>query len=737
MSKEWVIIKQQKEKVKKQTVLDKPLRICYLLEMIHPIVAGSGVRKRLFLPFLIIIAYLCLTYVAYPGLFTHFSTELPYSFLRTHMADLHSIVGIIVNSTHTPLNLIYHLPFFYPESYMLTRTHPLFGISLIFKIFFMAGLNLEQSYNLFIIFSLICGAWGCYLLAREFGSGTWLAFGFSSLYIIHNKNLLHFFWPNFLCHFYVPFIFFFLFRYFRSRKKIFAVLSGLLLFLQTLSSLYYGFQLWIFILPAFLLISLFFKITTFREFRFLVLVFLLVALILAVIFHPYLTIKHPEAKKNSEKNTLSAVDFFSSSKLLATWLPIPKRNFEFLHPGFIFMFALLFYFASQLKKRKWLCFGIMASTVVGLSIMAFINFRILDYPFLLFLIGIGFFLIVIRKTFDPREKVIIMTLALFILLFLSFPHIHLLRSFSFYNLIINPLPFTAFRGLNRVFIIIIPLAIVLAALGAERFLRRLKPQTGLIRAVIPILLLGLMVLENIHFYPLRHIRPEMLTKPLPSEENDIYRKIPFEKHEIILEIPFFFRFKYKNAIYMANWRYHRNALLNAKISYPPEKYYKKLLPILSPYQRKFPTENRIAELIKEYSVTYIIVHLESFKRYQHVFFANDNIRERIRNIKRYGKIVYEDNRCIIIRTQEFFPTDTLVRTYSYYHLKNRLIQVTLNRKYNGRVRIILNNSTAQSIQVDSFRFTVNLKKARIRLPGNRIKIRFEKSIELDKIKIID
>ena len=110
------------------------------------------------------LGYLFLIFLFYPGLFFDFSNKIPFG----DNGEVQNILSIINYSIHTALPNLYHLPFLYPLSYVLARTHPLFGISVFFKVFKSFGINLEESVNLYIIISLIIGALGCYLLIKEF-----------------------------------------------------------------------------------------------------------------------------------------------------------------------------------------------------------------------------------------------------------------------------------------------------------------------------------------------------------------------------------------------------------------------------------------------------------------------------------------------------------------------------------------------------------------------------------------
>ena len=154
-------------------------------------------------------------FLLYPSIFFNFSDKVPFGY---HI-DVQNILSIINFSLSTNISDIYHLPIFYPEAYSLVRTHPLFGISIFFKLFRLMGFNLEQSYNLFIILSLFFGAFGCFLLANEFLKNRFIPFIFSMVFIVYNVNFLHFHWLNFLSRFYFPFILYFFIKYFKTKKK--------------------------------------------------------------------------------------------------------------------------------------------------------------------------------------------------------------------------------------------------------------------------------------------------------------------------------------------------------------------------------------------------------------------------------------------------------------------------------------------------------------------------------------
>ena len=169
-------------------------------------------KKNILVFFFIFIFYNIVIFVFYPGIFLKFSSV-------NVRGDLTNILSIISFSINTPLEQIYHLPFFYPESYILTKTHPLFGISIYFKVFKTFGLNIFESTNLYYWFSFISGAFGTFLLSKEFTKNKFFPLLLSATYIMYINNYIHLVWLNFLSHFYIPFIFLFLIKYLKNKRN--------------------------------------------------------------------------------------------------------------------------------------------------------------------------------------------------------------------------------------------------------------------------------------------------------------------------------------------------------------------------------------------------------------------------------------------------------------------------------------------------------------------------------------
>ncbi len=693
----------------------------------------NNLKKKSFFYAIILFSYLVIIYSFYPGLFKGFSTLLPHSKLVPHMSDLQSIIGIISNSINTGFSDIYHLPFFYPESYILAKTHPLFGVSFFFIIFKGLGFSIIQSYNLFIILSLLFGGLGCFLLAREFSSTKIFPFIFSFLFIIHSNNFLFFMWPNFMSRYIFPFVLLFIVKYFKSKNNLYLIPIMFLSFLQFMSSVYYGVQLWVFILPVFLITSLILKKSTFREFKYLLIGFFIISILIVLILSPYVSIGQNDTIKKVEKDLIEPADIFSYSKVLSNVFDIPQEKRDYLFPGFVFTLFVTMFFVSLIRKKQTLYAITIYSMIAIMSVLAFKDKFYLDIIFIFFLLWVLSVTIINWKDINRWNKVIIITLFFYFMIFIQFPNISFLKSFSIYNGFNRILPLSGLRAIRRVFIYILPLFIIVAVIGAEGFF--LKKKNRLFQLVFPVFILLLMIFENINYSPLQLFDSNDLMALPVKESSDIYKKIPFKKNKVILEIPFYFKQNHRNAFYMYNWMFHQNYILNSKVSHPPLGYYSKLKNILSKFQRKFPSKESIKKLIQNYSVTHIIFHLEKLKNYQRFSFSADKLVQRIENIKDYCRIKYKSSQYIIVKVKEYFKISKVIRTFSMYQLKKKNIIVRLKSVFDGIIKIKFNDVFLFSKRINAGNFKISLKKRKLNIHGNKVEIIFGSDIILKDIAV--
>ena len=691
-------------------------------------------KKKFLELFFIFLFYNIVIFIFYPGIFLKFSSI-------NVRGDLTNILSIISFSINTPLEQIYHLPFFYPESYILAKTHPLFGISIFFKIFKTLGFTIFESTNLYYLFSFISGAFGTFLLSKEFTKNRFFPLLLSAAYIMYPNNYIHLVWLNFLSNFYIPFIFLFLIKYLKTKKKYYAILVAILSVFQFLASIYYGVLLWAFLIPVFLLFSLLLKIIFIKDIKFIIICLILGFFIIGAVFYPFLSQNEPAMRKFDNRLTTPA-QIFSYSKILTFFIDIPTQREIFGYfPGFLLIFFVLLYLYHYIPKNKILFLSILLFFVLIMSYLIFINIFILDIMFFVFLCFLFFVVIKVWKDIDKWQQLLIITSVSFFLLMIKIPGLGLENNFSLYKLFYSILPVKGFRHINRAFMIIFPFLIVFASIGAERFFKKKIHLTPIRKYAIFILILSFLIFENLNnpFAPNSTLKKSKLLESINYDEI-IYSKIPIKKNKIILEIPYYFKKRYKNAIYMLNRRFHKNYILNGKVSIRQKEYYRKLSNIIGKRQNNFPSKSIIKKLIQEYSINYIIIHWEMLRKYQRKK-QNSNIKKsilkKINDSKRYAKIIFDDNFCTILETQEYLPVTRIIRTFSFYHLKNHSIEVILKKKYHGNISVLLNGEKIKTIlSNNNTKHKFFFHKEKLLTSGNKVELIFEEKIEMHSINIL-
>jgi hypothetical protein len=691
----------------------------------HP---GRANQKFLAPPFFkkvgFFLFFLLLIFICYPGLFLHFSNGV----IRGDAGDLRNILGVVSHSIEAPLTQLYHLPIFYPQSYVLAKTHPLFGVSIFFYLFKFLGFSLTQSTNLYIIFSLIVGAWGTLLLAKEFVQRPFFPLLFSTLYILHPLNHLHFVWLNFLSRFYLPFIILFLIRYFKTQKKSYAAAAVIFSFFQFLASVYYGVLVWAVIIPVFLLFALFLKIVSFRQLRFLFLCLVVGGLLILLIFYPYIS-RNAAAGKHFDGRLTQVEELFSVSKVFSLVLGDPGNLRLYLFPGILFAAFGLFFFVSYLPRQRLLMGGVLFFFLLLMCFLVYASRPLLNLVFLVFLIFLFYLAARGWKTMGQWVKLLLLTFGFMFLFLFHFTYPAFLKSLAPYRLFYVFLPVGGLTVIKRTFFLMLPFFIVLAVVGASRFFQgfyQLKPSK---KYLIFVVLLVLMVLENVRSPMLYLNNKNGVVKPLPHV-SEVYRHLPFKGNKVVLEIPFYFRRRLKNTYYMLNWRFHRNSLLNGKVTLFPKKYYQLLSAAIGKFQQAFPTEEGLKKLLHDYSVSYIVIHWDLWEEYQQIHrtpVPREEILERIKNLDRYLEIIDETPDHMVLKLREKFPLKEIIRTYSYYHLKNHKIKIALTGSYDGTVRVFLNDKLLKTLAIRDSVIELDLRDAVLLESRNNVRFQFESS----------
>ena len=653
----------------------------------------------------LLLFFILLIGITYPGLFHNFSTMAP----RADLDDMHYITSIINYSLNSPLREIYHLPFYYPTPFITTFGHPLFGISALFKIFQVCHLNFYQSYNLYVIFGLLLGAWGCYLLAREISGSMLFSLAFSVFYIFFDRNYLHFAWLNFFSHAYFPFIFYFFIRYMR-----YGILTNLLFgiffaFFQFLVSIYYGFYLWVFILPLFLVFSLVSKICDRKKFIKIILGLAIAFGLIMVIYYPFLT----NAKGARMFNTqwlLSPDSFFNSAKILFNLhaLDLGKYSFQkgyrFI-PGYTLNFFMLIFFTVFLAKNRWKHMGLLCALFIITNLLFFENAFLFESSFLVLCLFLVYLAWRSWPAMDGLARTILLTLAGSVLVLFHFEKLPILKEISLIEILFNLkiLPgLGGLRGVERLIPLCTPFLISMSAIAAAK-LSRVVNFSRLKSIVFAVSIMSLLFIENYSFSQQR------MMYALP--QSLLYQHLPFKKNKIILELPFYDRrsTRLKRATratreYMCNWIQHQNYLLNGWTSFLPKQYFLALKKIVPHFDSSFPSERVLKKLIANYSLTHIIFHWDKLNA------LSPSMKKNLNKIWMYGKIIYQDPCSTILEVQEYVPVKLLTRTFSYAHLRWHKIEIVLKSPYHKSIQVFLNDKLVSRIYPVGDHIILNLQK---------------------------
>jgi hypothetical protein len=425
-------------------------------------------------------------------------------------------------------------------------------------------------------------------------------------------------------------------------------------------------------------------------------------------------ITQPTIDKGLSPRVVTPEDLFTNNKLMSAVLQRPEPEGSQFFPGYAVLLCALYLFPSLWPggKRKYMIFGILSAILFLMTYLTFTNLKLLDIVLFGFLCGLLVLIFRGWRTLSAGERLLLLVFCFYLALLLSLPRLPILGSLS------------------------LPLLIVLAALGGQRMLDAMKNASKRKAAAFSGLVLLLMMAEN---FPLRH--PALGTRimqELPTREAAIYSLLPFEQDRVILEIPHYFRLqKNKNTLYTLNWIHHRNALINGKVSISPQSFTFDLRRLLGPFQKTFPDERMLRHLIQKYSVTHILVHWDLLWKYNKDPKARESMLSRFESLRKYTRVLHDDEQHTLFRLQEFFSQRRIVRTFSSYHLRNRVIDAVLEKPYSGQIRLLLNNRLVETRRLDNANsFLLDLRRNNLYSAGNRIEIVFASPVRLEDIQLV-
>jgi hypothetical protein len=680
---------------------------------------AAPTRRKALLLLAQLLLYLLATFLFHPGPFLRFSDRVPYG----DQDDLQFILSIVDHAVHADLRDQYHFPMFYPESRPLTRTHPLFGISVFFKAFRLAGLNLEQSANLYVILGLIAGAFGCFLLAREASGSVPAALAFSLLYIVHPINPLHFVWLNFFSRFWVPYVLFFLLRYFRGGGQRTAAAAAAFSFLEMFACIHSGTVAWVFLLPGFILAAWALKMIGLRRLLALAGWFLLALLLILAVFHPYLE-QGREQQETGGNRGVQPADLIGR----AAWLAPRGGDAQVpLLPGGAVLAAIALFFVRARPGRRLAAFLLLCAPLPALIALASRPGPWLEALFMAWLALLALALLRGWKETTATERLLAIGAAFFVLTQLRLEHLPGLRSVSLFGAVLSLAPpLRDLRFIERAFFAGLPLFIALGAAGAAR-LPQLAGSGARARRWGAVLAL-LVVAENL---PLP-MPGTAVMRPIPYRDTGAYAAIPFQADQVVLEIPYHFIHPVRNSTYLLNWRFHRNFLLNGKGRARPVQYWRGLAGIIGRRQDGFLTDARLQRLLHDYSVNWVVIHWDLLRLQLRKSFDRERILADIGRLRRCGRLAASTSAFAVVELGEFAPAGEIVRTYSDFHLRRHVLAVELKSPPPG-TSARLNGAGLPPPLVSGRRLFLDLRLRPLRAEGNRVELRFGRPVDVRRV----
>lgn len=623
------------------------------------------------------------------------------------------------------LTALYHLNYFYPNSYITFYSHPLFGETIIFLIFNkIFGANLITSYNLYILFVFWVGAIGIFLFTRELLKNTMVSYFASLLFIVfpvtkNTAEILHIF-----SFFWIGFILYFLIRFWKSGKFKDSISCGFFIFLQGLFSIYHSYFLIAILLPLFFFFLLVYKYISLKAvFRFIVSVLPFI-LLLIVIFHPFLyTIQESGLERDLHyKSLVDTKMLFSSDSMFYRTINSSIHPLKRFFPGFTVL-TLFLLVLTGVNKKKFLLISVI---IFQLLLVFILNLKGADFSanLFLFLVILQILLLFLfnREQYSKELKLFLSIFLVYNLIFFKFSWIFSGAEISVYGFLVDLVPqFSNFRYLYRGLFLIFPIFIVIAAMGFLKLSDLLKNKKRLFLLLIPLLV----IFENWNFI---NYKKEV------KFETAKYEKLEKRSDKIILEIPIFVPgyMLIKNSLYTMNTLSHYNYYINGRTAYRVFDENREIF--RRAFKNKlFPDEENVKYLIEQFSVNYIIFNLNRRLRY-----SKEDILERVSKLQNYCSMVDSNDNFIVIKLLENFPKNMFKRRFSLFHIRNRKIKIKLQAPYSGKIKISFPKKQKTGIIEISNKseFFVDFPKIKPDLNGNELILEFDRKIILKSFDLV-
>ena len=609
--------------------------------------------------------------VLYPSLFLQLGTAVPFG----NHADLNYIWGVLAHLLKTDFGLLYQLPVFQPLPDMLTSCHTLFGLYPFFKFFQILGFDLTASHGLYLISALYLGALGSQLMLRELAVPRWIAFSIAFFYLAWGINPIHFIWLNYLSFFWAPFIMLFLIRWFKSPGWLNGFSAALCLGMLFAANEYYGVHFIVFLLPPVICALLIQKWKQKKTWLSLLLPLLLVGLLLAALYAPLIKTglhisAQPDfnAKDFNLAELISADDLFCYSHPLATLFPKASFSGQPLYLGVGFAVFLLSFFAAPFARARI----IWPTLILAYAAAAFLYF-ISPLGLLFWVLGLLLAMSALflggHREYDSWGRMAAWISGAFLLVIWGMPQVDPNGYLSVYRLVWSHVPgFAGFRLFSRVFPLLLPFLMIMAARGMQLMSERRISKRAVF--IVSTIALVLMIGEN------HYLKNQFKHLEAPYLRPEAYQAVPDNERGTLLALPLFHKFISldENARYMANQHYHNLTLLAGRTSYLPLPYFLTLRGIVDHGRLN---EKSLSQLIEGHALSHLVVHWDWLRE---LYLGPESgipgeIRASLHQLEDWLKLVYQDESTSVYEVVDPRKKLFFRRTLSLGQLSGNAVQV--------------------------------------------------------------
>jgi len=450
--------------------------------------------------------------------------------------DIHLSLGIIMHNVKQIANFnfpsIYHLPIYYPYSYVLTVGVNFIGHSIILVPFYILGIkNIYFFFNLLILIALVLGGFAIYNLTKTLLQNELSAIVAGCVYILIPVKQINYAQLNLLFFFPSIFAISFLIKYYSGNKRKNLVFFYLFLFIQALFSLSFFLFTALFSLIIFFILVLLYKKLNLKIIVENITGVFFTFILIYVIFKPYLT--NP-LNLFYQKGILKMWALLPSFNFYSTWFPLTFKYLKFssspLFLGFIASFFVFFFFYSYSENNAFkktlsyillvlLTLPVFIPFVPGISYRSMV--KIVNLPFLCFLIIFLLNIIFVWKKLKNHEKLVVTT-TFFIALNIFRPFFQIFSlKINFFYIVSNFIPqISRLRG-HRIKHFFILFWLLMVILGFKKFYSIMKKKKRF-------LIIGLVIF--ILFF-------ENFPAPLPTGKLFKYSKSESKIYENLKQYP--------------------------------------------------------------------------------------------------------------------------------------------------------------------------------------------------------